>query len=209
MDWDKIETAEQYDEKHQSLLLQKMGDGYCAAENYEQALRHYEQAALLDPDASGPYVGMGFLEYHQGDLDKAELSFKVARRLEPICSRAYLGLAGIAQKRENFALAFEMYLKSIESDPENLLALLGLFQVSCQMGTFGKIIGYLESYLDAHPKDSAVMSCLASLYIRDNKFTLAKHILTRAINIAPDNKVAADLLEEVEYNLSKRKEVCC
>ncbi len=205
MNWNQSEQNGEHDDRDQSLLLLQMGDGCCVSEDYIQAFRHYEQAAILDPDASAPYVGMALLEYQRGDLDRAEISFRVARRLNPTCSRAYLGLAVIAQEREDFAFAFEMYLKSVESDPENLLALLGLFQVSCQMRTFEKMTGYLESYLQMHPRDTSVMSCLASLYIRDNKFAQAKKILTETIRIAPNNDIAIDLLEEVEYNLSKQK----
>ena len=203
MDSMKSETISRHDDIYHCQLLLQMGDGCYAIEDYGQARSYYEQAALLGPDEADPYVGLGMLDYQNGNIDDSELAFKVACRLDHGCSKGYLGLAMIAQQKDNHGYAFDMYLKSIECDSDNLLALLGLFQTSCKMGTFGNITRYLEHYLRTHPADTSVMSCLASLYIRDNKFDIAKNMLDKILSIVPEDEVAVNLLEEVEYNLSK------
>jgi len=101
-----------------------------------------------------------------------------------------------------------MYLKCLELDTDNLIALLGLFQVSCQTGSFSKVIHYLELYLDMHPGDSSVQFSLAALYQRDGRFVESKKVLIDILALKPSNKEASDLLEEVEHNLAqKRQEV--
>ena len=197
------DTIQQHDIITQSRLLLQVAEGCCAIEDFQQARTCYEQAAQLDPDAAGPYVGLGMIDYQNGCLEQAELAFKVACRLDKNCSKAYLGIAMIAQQNENNKYAFDMYLKSIECDSDNLTALLGLFQTSCKMGTFSNITRYLEHYLISHKDDTSVMSCLASLYIRDNKFHQAKDMLDNVLAVESDNEVAVNLLEEVEYNLVK------
>ena len=112
----------------------------------------------------------------------------------------------VYQQRADYEQAFETYLKCLELDTDNLTALLGLFQTSCQMGSFSKVIGYLESYLDMHPGDTAVMFCLGTLYMKEEQCGPAKRILSDVLVLEPDNKDAANLLEEVEHNLAQRKQ---
>ncbi|MHC4635817.1 MAG: tetratricopeptide repeat protein, partial [Planctomycetota bacterium] len=123
------------------------------------------------------------------------------------CSRAYAGLAMVAQKRADYEKAFEMYLKSLELDTDNLTALLGLFQTSCQMGSFVKVIHYLKVYLSMHPDDSSVMFSLAALYVKEGSFEQSREILLDILTLDPENEDAANLLEEVNRNLAQKKQI--
>lgn len=191
------ETAESY------KVLQELGDHYTSLGDYVQAEKCYEKAALLDADQPGLYVGLGMVAFQKKLLDDAEISFRVACRLDENCSRAYGGLAMVAQERADYDRAFEMYLKSLQLDPDNLTALLGLFQASCQMGSFAKVIHYLELYLNMHPEDSSVKFSLAALYIKEGSFEQSRKILLDILAFDGGNKDASDLLEEVEHNLAQ------
>ena len=176
---------------------------YCVSTgDYGNARMYYETAAVLGPDESAPYVGLGTVALSNELFEEAELSFKVARRLKPDCPGAYEGLAVVAQKNGNYEQAFEMYLKCLELDTDNLKALLGLFQTSCQMGSFAKVIHYLELYLDSHPGDASVMFTLAALYMKQDGYEKSRDILHHIIELYPDNTDAANLLEEVQRNLA-------
>ena len=186
-------------------ILQEMGDCYTSVGNYTEAHKCYEKAASLGPDEPGPYVGLGVIALQQNQLDDAEISFRVACRLNAHCAKAYAGLAMVAQQRADYKRAFEMYLRCLELDVDNLIALLGLFQTSCQMGSFAKVIHYLKLYLNMHPADTSVMFPLAALYMKDGKFEQSKKILLELLTLDPDDKNAANLLEEVEHGLAKEK----
>jgi tetratricopeptide (TPR) repeat protein len=112
----------------------------------------------------------------------------------------------VAQQRSDYKKAFEMYLKSLELDTDNLVALLGLFQASCQMGSFEQVIHYLEVYLNMHPGDTSVMFPLAALYMRDGKLAESKDILLDLLSLDENHKDAANLLEEVEHSLAQAKD---
>ena len=107
----------------------------------------------------------------------------------------------IHQERQEYPQAFEMYLRCLEIDGDNLIALLGLFQTSCQMGTFSKITHYLEEYLETHPDDQSVLFCLASLYARDGQAIQAKQTLLTVLACDPNKTEAVDLLREVEQQI--------
>jgi tetratricopeptide (TPR) repeat protein len=182
-------------------VLQEQGDRYTSVGDYTQAQHCYGKAASLSPDAPSPYVGLGVVAFQKDLLDDAEISFRVACRLDPGCSRAYAGMAMIAQERADYEKAFEMYLKCLELDTDNLTALLGLFQASCQMGSFAKVIHYLKLYLSIHPKDNSVKFTLAALYVREGNFQRSRIILLDILTSDPGNDDAANLLEEVDRNL--------
>jgi len=138
MDITHNNVDQQHDSTQHYEALQEMGDCYASVANYKLAQEYYEKAAVLEPDAPDPYVGLGVVALQNNQLDDAEISFKVACRLDANCAKAYTGLGLTAQQRTDYKQAFEMYLKSLELDTENLIALLGLFQASCQMGSFAQ-----------------------------------------------------------------------
>ena len=179
-------------------VLQELGDCYASVGDYENARQCYEQASWLEPDEAGPYLGTGIIELQQGRAADAEAAFRVAVRLDPCCSRAYAGLAMIAQQHAQHKQSFDFYLKSLELDSNNLTALLGLFQVSCQMGSFGNVIHYLKVYLQMHPGDASVMFCLAALYVREGQELRARDLLRDILAIGPEHEEARKLLEEIE-----------
>ena len=207
MDITQNNVDEQHDSTQHYEVLQELGDCYASVGNFSQAQQYYEKAAVLSPDEADPYVGLGVVALQKNLLDDAEIAFRVACRLNANCAKAYAGFAMIAQQRTDYKQAFEMYLKSLELDTDNLIALLGLFQASCQMGSFAKVIHYLEMYLDMHPGDTSVMFPLAALYMKDGKFEESKNILLNLLSLDENHKDAANLLEEVEHSLAQVKQV--
>jgi tetratricopeptide (TPR) repeat protein len=184
-------------------VLQELGDCYASVGQYERAKMCYEKAALLEPDEAGPYIGLGVLGLQKSLLDDAEIAFRVACRLDPDSAKAYTGLAMIHHQRQEHAQAFELYMKSLERDTDNITALLGLFQTSCQMGTFAKVIHYLQTYLNMHPGDIAVMFSLAALYMKEGRLEQSQNILLDILALDTTNQEATNLLEEVEHSLAQ------
>jgi tetratricopeptide (TPR) repeat protein len=206
MDITENNVNEQHDSTQHYEVLQELGDCYTSVGNYTQAQQYYEKAAVLSPDEAGPYVGLGVVALQKNLLDDAEIAFRVACRLDANCAKAYAGFAMVAQQRADYKQAFEMYLKSLELDTDNLIALLGLFQASCQMGSFAQVTHYLEMYLNMHPGDISVMFPLAALYMKDGRFEESKRILLDLLSLDENHKDAANLLEEAEHSLAQAKQ---
>lgn len=187
-------------------VVKELGDCHASLGNFDEAEKCYEKATTLSPDEAGPYVGLGVTAIQRGELEEAEVAFRVARRLDPKNSKAYCGLAMLSQQKEQWSEAFDFYLKSLEFDSDNMTALLGLFQTSCQMGSFSKVIHYLEVYLDTHPGDVSVMFCLATLQLKDGRTGEARELLLNIMALEPNNTDASNLLEEVEHMLAQKSE---
>jgi tetratricopeptide (TPR) repeat protein len=72
------------------------------------------------------------------------------------------------------------------------------------MGSFEKIIHYLQVYLDMHPGDTSVMYALGALYKKDGRLEESREILRNILALSPEYKDAANLLEEVEHGLAQQ-----
>jgi tetratricopeptide (TPR) repeat protein len=190
-------TSEDAIDLHHRILLQ-LGDCHAALDDFQQSERYCLAALALAPDRAGPHVSLGTLAMQDGQVDRARDFFQKARQLQPDCSEAYAGLAMIHQQRREHSMAFEMYLRCLELDTNNLVALLGLFQTSCQMGSFSQIIHYLETYLAKHPEDTSVLFCLASLWAKEGRFSEARQAVLDVLTQEPDKPEAADLLAELD-----------
>lgn len=186
---------------HYGTLIQ-LADCHAAVSDYRQSQRCYRAAVSLAPDRAGAYLGLGALAFQAGQIDQAQRYFNAAGKLQPGCAEAYGGLAMIHQQKDEHAEAFEMYLKCLELDTDNLVALLGLFQTSCRMGNFSKIVHYLEVYLDEHPSDTSVLFCLASLYAKENRLPDARRTVLKVLTLEPDKTEAAELLSELDEALA-------
>ena len=200
------EIVEQHNTTQHYEVLMELGDCLTNVGKYDEAKQRYEKAALLSPDAAGPYLGLGVVDLQTNKLEDAEIAFRVACRLDPKCAKAYAGLAMIEQQRKHYSQAFKMYLKCLELESDNLTALLGLFQTSCQMGSFEEIIHYLQVYLDMHPGDTSVMFALSALYMKDGRLAESKKILGDILALQPEHKDAVNLLEEVERGIVQREQ---
>ncbi len=188
--------------EQQHAALEELGDRCLQDDKHALARNCFEAARKLSPQRPIPYLRLGTLAARDGDLAEAQHCFETARRLDADCAEAYGGLAMIHQQRREYSAAFEMYLKCLERDVDNLVALLGLFQTSCQMGTFGKIIHFLEIYLAKHADDVSVIFCLASLYVKEGDLPRAQAFLRRVVAREPDKIEARELLDEVESELA-------
>jgi cytochrome c-type biogenesis protein CcmH/NrfG len=165
-------------------VLKELGDCYAALGRFPQAEECYVQAARLAPEQASPFVALGIVAVQQARL-------------------AYGGLAMVRQRGGDYAGAFDMHLRCLELDGDNLVALLGLFQTSCQMGTFAKVIYFLEVYLQRHPGDVSVLFCLAALYAREGRLENARQSLLGVLALSPDKPEAEDLLRQVEEQLAE------
>jgi Flp pilus assembly protein TadD len=206
MDTKQENTVEEPNTTQHYEVLQEFGDCHTSLGNYIEAQRCYEKAAELGPDEPRPYVGLGVIALEKNQLEDAEIAFRVACRLDPECAKAYAGLAMVSQQRKDYQQAFELYLQCLELDCDNATALLGLFQTSCQMGTFAKVIHYLQVYLNMHPGDTSVMFSLAALYLKDGHLEQSRQMLLDILALDAANQEAANLLEEVEHSFARESQ---
>ncbi|MBI5723755.1 MAG: tetratricopeptide repeat protein [Planctomycetes bacterium] len=198
----QTERSEDWLNQHHKVLME-LADCYAEMGQPDTARDYYSRAAALAPGEPGPYVGMGVLAIQAQDPSRAIEAFQTAVQIDPRCSEGWGGLAMVHHQLHSYSAAFQMYLKCLELDTDNLMALLGLFQTSCQMGSFAKIIEYLDLYLQRHPHDTSVLFCLATLYAREGIFDKARSTLSALLAVQPEHQQAAQMLAQISAEMAK------
>jgi Flp pilus assembly protein TadD len=179
-----------------------MADCCTMAGDFGQAQRLYSDAVGCQPQRAEAYVGLGAVAMADGRTGDARRYFQLARELDCRCPQAYAGLALIYHDDRQYPAAFDMYLRCLDLNSDHLLALLGLFQVSCQMGTFAMITRYLKLYLRRHPDDTAVLFCLATLHARGGSLKAAREAALRVLALEPTHTEAVLLLQQIEQTIA-------
>ena len=201
---DSESSREKAAQLHYGVLVQ-LADCCAASRQWRLAEAYYKSASALSPLEPRPYLCLGTLALQGNDVAEAERCFRAAVEVQGDSSEAYCGLAMACQRGGQYARAFDMYLRALELDTDNLVALLGLFQTSCEMGTFSKIIHYLEAYLQVHPEDGSVRFCLATLYAREGRLLEARRAVLKVLAEQPKEE-AEQLLAEINEALAEIEE---
>lgn len=163
-----------------------------------QARRLYASALDCQPSRAEARVGLGVVEMAEGRTAQARHHFEAALALDAGCVEACAALALIHQEAREYEAAFDLYLRCLRLDGDHMLALLGLFQVSCQMGTFEMITRYLKLYLARHGDDVAVLFCLATLHARGGALKAAREAIARVLLLQPAHAEAAALARRID-----------
>jgi len=171
--------------------------------SYEQAKGECLASSAGELNQIDVCLRLGAVAAEAGKMQEAARALEEALALDPRCAEAYGALGMVRQRLEEYPQAISMYLKCLELDSDNLVALLGLFQCCCKMGSFAIIVRYLEIYLTAHPHDVAVLFCLATLYARDGKLLQARESLSTILALEPGKVEAVHLLRQVEAAMAQ------
>ena len=85
---------------------------------YKTALDEYTTSLLINADHPGTHVNYGNLYLNQGDLQKAEASYKEAIAIEPGLVTAYINLADLYRRSQRDTEGEQVLLSALEKYPE-------------------------------------------------------------------------------------------
>ena len=91
----------------------------------EEARAMYEKVSSENPEASGPYEGLGYLEYRLGDKDKARIHFSRAFELGSNSPRMLWRYAGLQREAGDENLVVTL-MRAVQASPEDVDTKLAL-----------------------------------------------------------------------------------
>ena len=83
----------------------------------EKAIRAYQKAIELNPQAAGAFINLGTVYYNLGRLDAAESCYRSALSIDPDYALVYFNLGNVADEKNDLQSAREQYEESIRRDP--------------------------------------------------------------------------------------------
>ncbi len=88
-----------------------------AADPPEKAIRAYQKAIEMNPDAVGAFINLGTIYYNLGQLEAAESCYQSALCIDPGYGLVHFNLGNVADERNELQNARQCYEEAIRRDP--------------------------------------------------------------------------------------------
>jgi tetratricopeptide (TPR) repeat protein len=121
------------------------------AETLPKAIRAYQKAAELNPNALGAFINLGTIFYHQGSHPEAERCYRAALVLNPRSALVHFNLANLLEEQGQLEAARDHYEKAIELDPIYSDPRFNLALIYERLGRHGKACQQWRGYLRLDP----------------------------------------------------------
>jgi tetratricopeptide (TPR) repeat protein len=120
-------------------------------------------------------------------------------------AKEYLSIAKLHEEREETEKALEYYQKSLELQPSNKEAVLGIMHFYAKTGNLALATELVKSATSLFPQDTDVYLSCAEIYSTAERFDEAIACLSQVTEIDSSNIVAAKLLGEIYIKKGDRE----
>lgn len=164
----------------------------------QSALKSYETAARLYPQALMPLINSSVLYSYTGNRAKAEENLNKVLDLDPANEAANLNLGLLLAEQGRMDEAENALKSALEANPENSpVAAKNLSVIVSQRGDLTGALAYAELAYRARPEDPDYAYTLAYYQIQNRQNAKAKKTLHTMIKSNPEYLGATGLLAEI------------
>lgn len=181
--------------------------GYHLALSYSQINDHNNALKVFDKVVGRldnklrqmqAHIIIGYIYTVREMYDLAELELKEAMSSGVSNAQIHSALGFVYFKQNKGSLAIEELKKAVELQPDNANARNSLGFVMLELGgNIDEAIKEIEYAVDLDKDNPVYLDSLGVAFYKKNDFDKAKRILTRAFELAPDNKQIREHLNEV------------
>ncbi|MFQ5953254.1 MAG: tetratricopeptide repeat protein, partial [Candidatus Omnitrophota bacterium] len=179
-----------------------LGIIYRDTSKYEDAIKEFKQALLLDPVSSDAYRELALTYQKLGRPEEAEDTYKRAIELKPDYWSGYSHLGVFYLKHARYVDAEEMFRHVTEltpDNPENALGYNNLGASYLYMGRFNEAIAMFKKSIAIYPRPDAC-SNLGTLYFFQSRYTDAMDMYEKAIDLGKkDYTIWGNLADAYRY----------
>ena len=190
---EKLNSAVQLNKRF-SLAYSLLGEIYQEIRDYEKSTAYYEKATELNPWSFKDYFNLGRIYQVMKKFTQAVKAYAKACELKPDHLNAHINAAKsyYELKDYNSALIYGERAEQIDPDVSEVQKVLGDIYES-QKDHDHAIASYKRA-LETDSNNPEIMTSLAVAYLRTNRNSSAKELLTSVIQIQPDNNTAYQYL---------------
>ncbi|WP_226929257.1 tetratricopeptide repeat protein [Janthinobacterium aquaticum] len=132
-----------------------------------------------------PGVQQGYQALSTGQLAPARQQYEAVLAQDPVNRDALLGLATVALREQQGAQAAALYVRLLELNPDDGVALAGL--VGLRQGDLVQSEARLKAILERTPDSGPVLFALGNVYAKQRRWSEAQQQFFRAYSAVPDN----------------------
>jgi len=151
------------------------------------------------PQRINPLLDQAYQAFNRGEIDLARANWQQVLAADPRNSDALHGMAVIAQQYQQTGEAADYYLRALEVDPKDALALSGLVSLRTPADTQATE-SRLKTLLAEQPDSPHLNFALGNLYARSTRWAEAQQAYFKAHTADPGNP---DLLFNLAVSLDQ------
>ena len=147
-----------------------------------------QQIQVLRNDTApqiNPGVQQGYQALASGQLGAARQQYEAVLQQDPVNRDALLGLAAVAQQGNQGPQAAALYLRLLEMNPDDGVALAGL--IGLRQGDLVQSESRLKAILARTPESGPVLFALGNVYAQQRRWPEAQQQFFRAYSAVPGN----------------------
>ena len=167
---------------------------YLSAKQLDKALDAVKRVEAKRPKDALTFNLKGAVLFARGDVPGARAAFERALVLKPAQFAASRNLAQLDVRDKDMAAARGRYEKILERDPENAPAMLALSDLAAVSNQPAEALSWAKKAKVAQPKTLGPSMALLNLYFAARDYPRAISAARDALNIAPDNAEALNML---------------
>ncbi len=197
-----VEDGQHLNEAH--FYLGRIAD---QDEKIEEAISHYQQV-----NRGGHYFNAlarsGYLLIQAGRPEEAAISFSNARQNLPAqASQLWELEINLMMELENHSRAHDLADIALEENPKDLELRYARAMIRERLGLIAEMEEDLRNIIDEHPDNSIALNALGyTLADRTNRLDEAYQLISKALQLDPENPAILDSMGWILYRLNKPEE---
>jgi tetratricopeptide (TPR) repeat protein len=177
-------------------INKELGECYLFMGELDKAEEYYSKAAKSNGVHPDPFLGLATIAVQRGDLDSAMSLYGKAPDIEP-SDKSLSGIGLILMEIGEQAEAYDHFIKALERNPENMVALFSLIRLGHELERVDQVVPHLKNCLEADPAKAEVRYALAGCLVCLDRKQEASEELEIILEANPDNTAARELLAQI------------
>ncbi|MDM8561646.1 tetratricopeptide repeat protein [Candidatus Parabeggiatoa sp. HSG14] len=183
-----LQARDKHNKKFEIITLTKLGTLHRKNNNYDQAIKYFQQVFKLDKENVFAFDGMGMTYFVMGQYDDAIEWFK--KQLDPIV--ALCNLSRCYCRKGDYQQAIEYANQAVNKDPKDKIAMDNLAIAYRKKGDYEQAIHWFNERLKVEPNAKQAMDGLGITYREQGNYQQAIHWFKENLKSYPKDKQAMD-----------------
>ncbi len=155
---------------YSEVAWHQLGRQYFIVENFEQALRAFDYAVLIDECFVGGYLEKAKTLEQLNKFEEAIENYKTTIDLDDPTSFVFLRIGECYEKLNETTLAIQFYKKAVHEDPLLDKGWLAITELTIKNKSFNKALFYINKAIEIDDKNTLYWRKYAEINLKLNRF---------------------------------------